>query len=513
MTGYPLAGLMKKILSASICFLFATYSVYALDSARAVKDYKVKEWLATDGLPYPSIRCVAQSGDGYLWVGSRTGLARFDGKTFTIYRKANLPILPNDSITALMTMANGTLWIGTEQGVLCYHEGSWFRPDLGPELANANILAIFEERPGSILLTITNRLFRYRDGRCEAVTSDDKKLFARITTMLRSSDGKLLLAGRGLLEEEPNGKFREILPKTEHKDEEILAVAAEPSGALWVGSAVSLWRIDGDMIQQFTTQDGLPSNAIRSLLRDSDGNIWIGTSNGLARYTNGQFQQVIVRRGETLSHVLCLFEDLEKNLWAGTDNGLLRIQDVKFANITQRDGLSVNSVLCVLEGRDGTRWVGTLGGGLARITPQGYVQNLGVADGLLQDSVISLAEDATGGLWIGYYLKGISYYKDGKFTDYTPPGKGSNNARARGFAIDKQGVVWTAIYGKLWRFSQGAFESVPLGPGLKDVRALHIDSAGGIWVGCAKAIGRLYEGNWTIYPKPAKLYKENTESF
>src|SRR3989442_1580588 len=115
MKDLPLAGLMK-LLSASICFLFATCSGYALDSARAVKDYKVKGGLATDGLPYPRIRNMAQRGDGYLWVGSRTGLARFDGKTFTIYRKANLPILPDDSIPALTTTANGTLWIGTEQG-------------------------------------------------------------------------------------------------------------------------------------------------------------------------------------------------------------------------------------------------------------------------------------------------------------------------------------------------------------------------------------------------------------
>ena len=460
----------------------------------------MSSWQMIDGLPYPSVAALAQSSDGYLWIGTRTGLGRFDGVNFTTYTGKNLPQLTSDRITSFCETADGSLWVGTGKGIACYRDGVWSRPTQVKSVDEGDVYSLFQESDGSILINCITKLFRLRDGRVEELTLQGGAAVPRLNSIQRVSNGDVFLAGNGLVRE-TDGALLDVSAEAGMVRAWIPALAAGPSGSLWLGTRFGLVSWDGKQRRTFTTRDGLPSNAIRSLLIDRDANLWVGTTNGLARYAKDAFRPLLISGVEPMSHVLSLYEDRERNLWVGTDNGLFRVHDVKVANLTQRDGLPINSVLCVLQAKDGTRWVGTFGGGLAHITADG-IQTFRVTDGMVEDGVNALAEDNDGGLWIAYYTGGVSCFKNGKFTHYSP---GDGTLRTVGLGVDRQGTIWASDARGLYRLAKGKFEPIPFANSPGNWRALHIDPAGGVWLGSPGIVGRFYEGKWTVYPTPKGL--------
>jgi PAS domain S-box-containing protein len=483
-------------------------SLLALDPSRPVREYRLAEFGMADGLPYPSIAALAQSADGYLWVATRNGLARFDGARFTTFRHDNMPELVDDRITALLEASDGTLWIGTGQGVTLYRNGKWSRPSLGRSLDEGGIISLAETPDHSILIaqsvdratarSVPSGVFLYRDGKVTELRLPGEKEMPRVDAMVCASATEILFAGVGLLRLE-HGAITDISKEVNVRTARFFAALVDSTGKVWLGGPLGLLRQSGGSYESLATADGLPSTSIRSLVSDRDGNVWVGTSNGLARFAAGRFQPLLMHGVESLSNVICMLEDSEGNLWVGTDNGLFRVQDVKVATLSQRDGLPVNPTLCVLETRDHTRWVGTIGGGLAHITSHG-IQTMRVQDGLREDSIGALAETPDGALWIAYYTKGIGRYLNGKF-EYFAPGAG---VRFRGLAVGAEGDVWVASSDGLFKFDGTQFERVPTDPAIQFPRALHIDPKGGVWLGGGKAFGRLFQGKWTVYHKPAE---------
>ena len=485
-------------------------SSWALDPARAVKDYHVQEWLSKDGLPYPGVRTVAQSGDGYMWIGCRVGLGRFDGVSFTLFNTTNLPALKDDDIQVLATSHDGTLWIGTPKGLLWYKNGGFSRPD-GP-LNQEFISAFCADPDGSMWIGSQAGLHHYLpDGTWEAVAStyfepvsNLVQKFARADSMVHQPSGELLIAGSGLFHLKDGSLIKFAPAGSTASFGQSRALAFDDAGGVWIGTSVGLHYWKDSEFHTYGIRDGLPASVVRSLLIDRDKNVWVGTANGLARFQNGRFEPVILAGVETLSHVLSLTEDHEGNLWVGTDNGLCRINDIKVTNVGQREGLRAKATFTVLEARDGTKWIGTFGGGLSHLTSSGMT-SLTAEDGLLDDSIISLAEDKNEGLWIGYNVKFLSYLKDGKLTHYGVK-QGVVN-RVRGIGIDAEGTCWIIDYRTLKRLVDGHFETVTV-PGVTDPRFLCVDRKGALDIAGSNAIGHWEAGRWTVYPKIGPIEPE-----
>lgn len=478
-------------------------SAWALEPARAVKDYRITEWLAADGLPYPSIRALAQSGDGFLWVGTRAGLARFDGESFTVYNPANQPALPSEDILAVARAADGTIWIGTSKGLIWYHEGTWSRPKLHAQLDQDIVCAFSPQSNGGMWIATAQGLFNYTPKKgCELTAPAPLRVVtegqppSRIETIASSPEGKLLVTAWGLFEKQGN-VLQDLFPDARIPFRETRAIAFDKSGGLWIASGLGLFYWKDHQLQSFGTRDGLPANSVRSLLIDHDDNVWVGTINGLARYANGKFQTV-VRGGEKLSHILCLDEDQEGNLWVGTDNGLYRISDLKVTTLSERDGLRSNAVLSLLQARDGSKWIGTWGGGLTHIGG-GRIESFTTENGLLEDGILCLAEDAVGGIWIGYNAKRLSYLKDGKLEHFAED-KGFAG-RARSLLVDREGTVWATDLSRLKRLESGSFKVVEI-PGMETCKLLCLGSNGDLWVLNRGAIARRSNGKWTVCPLP-----------
>ena len=461
----------------------------------------------TEGLPYPAVAALAQTRDGYLWLGTRVGLSRFDGITFTTYTTRELPQLTSDRISAFCEARDGTLWIGTGKGIITYRDGVWSRPPTDKAIDDAEISTLFEEPDGSLLLATVSKLFRVRNGTAaEVPVLGSNSSNNRINAIGGDAQGERVLAGRGLFRA-VDGGLQDISAEIGLSKPWIAALASGPSETIWVGTQLGLVWWNGKRHRTFTTTEGLPSNAVRSMLLDRDGNVWVGTSNGLARAGNEHFQSLLLHGIEAMSHVLCLYEDRERNLWVGTDNGLHRVQDVKVANLTQRDGLPINATLCVLQAKDGTRWVGTFGGGLAHIT-SGGIQTYRIADGLSEDGVAALAEAPDGTLWLGYQTRGIARLRNGRITNLTPSTRG---IRLSGLGVDAQGTVWASDNRTLYRSRGGDFETIPVDASIGVLSPLYIDATGGVWLAGPGGAARFAEGHWSTYPAPQSAGGQNAQ--
>lgn len=486
-------------------FLLTVPTAIALDPARSVRDYRTEEWGVRDGLPYPSIAAITQSADGYLWIATRTGLARFDGVAFTAFTPDSVPELPDARIISFCPLADGSLWVGTAHGLVHHAQGRWSRPSFGERVDQSGIFAISETPDHGLVVSISidranveagtpnTGLFRLQGGRATEILLADGGHVPRVDQLRRMPDGTLLGAGRGLYRIE--GDVAHDL-SAEVGNRTFLAMAVGSDGALWLGGPLGLVCRTAEGVKTFSNADGLPSNSVRSLFFDSDRTLWVGTSNGVARYIRGRFEPLLLHGVESLSNVLSLHEDAEQNLWAGTDNGLVRIQDVKVTTFSQRDGLPVNPTLCVLEAKDGSRWVGTIGGGLCRISADG-IEVFRAKEGLKEDSIGALAEGQDGAVWFAYYTRGVGRYHRGRIESFEAGGP----VRSRGLAVDRAGAVWAASSDGLFRFSDGRFERMPVDAGISFPRMLHIDRQNRIWLVGARGFGVLAEGRWTVHPK------------
>src|SRR6185312_14237537 len=162
--------------------------------------YAARTWHIDEGLPDNLVQAIAQTPDGYLWVGTRSGLARFDGVQFTSYDSRNTPALKNSSITALCTDNLGGLWIGTDGGGLsCLRDGKFFNFTKSEGLAGNHVRVIFESHDGALWIGTTEGMSRYQNGQFRSYTEADGLLSDAVNYIYEDRDGNIWIAtGKGL---------------------------------------------------------------------------------------------------------------------------------------------------------------------------------------------------------------------------------------------------------------------------------------------------------------------------
>jgi len=157
-----------------ICAVIAAATrASALDPQKAISQYIQTTWTTEAGLPQTSIYTIAQTGDGYLWVGTESGLARFDGVRFTVYNRRNTKALPTDYIARLLGARDGSLWIGTDSGLVHQKNGVWTTYTVHDGLSSNDIRALFEGSDGSIWVGTARGLDRLQDGKIRVYGNRD----------------------------------------------------------------------------------------------------------------------------------------------------------------------------------------------------------------------------------------------------------------------------------------------------------------------------------------------------
>ncbi len=393
------------------------WSQIQLDPAKEISQYVRNTWGTNQGLPADSILALAQTPDGYLWLGTEEGLIRFDGVAFTAFNKRNTPALLGDEVKALLVGSDGSLWIGTHGGGVTRLAHGQFRTFSSRDgLSSNSVLSLFEDSAYNLWIgTDGGGLNKLTGNEITAYTNleglPDNSIFA----IAEDVDGELLLGTRkGLRKWSRSGRCLAISPNTPLNGAYVRALRRGSDGALWVGtSGQGLYRLANSSVTHFTVHDGLRSNSVWALAEDSARSIWVGFgTSGITRLHDGKassFADDAVEVG-----TLALYSGKEGSLWVGTVGaGLKRFKNTRITTLSKAEGLSSDTTLAVMEDSHRALWTGT-DKGLNKIL-QNRVVKFTTANGLPDNLVLTVAQDGRGTIWAGT-RRGLSKLRGNSFT-------------------------------------------------------------------------------------------------
>lgn len=458
----------------------------ALDPSKALTQYQFDRWTEDDGLPQLSVSTILQTRDGFLWLGTQEGLARFDGLTFHIYDKRGSALRRND-ITALYEDRSGALWIATRGGGLArLKDGKMQTFTEQDGLPSNRITAIAEDAAGVLWIGTQNAGISRLDGNRFQAPPDTVLRESRISALAADLLGNLWIGTRdiGLLRYR-GGRYTVYTTAEGLPSNNISRLYVDRSGALWIGTRAGLGYLRHGKVTTYTTENGLPANSITAIHQDAAGTLWIGTGRtGLTRFRNGRFSTLSAEHGLAGESILALLSDREGSLWIGSSNGGLgRLREGKFTPFTTTEGLGSNTAYVTYEDAEGALWVGTDGGGATRLK-DGTARTFTTADGLGSNSVFSIWSTRDGAVWFGTLHGGLSRYYNGRFTTYTTKQGLPDNSI---FALyeDAEGVLWIGTNHGLSRYENGRFTTLTKEDGLPDnaITAISSDWKGRLAVG------------------------------
>jgi ligand-binding sensor domain-containing protein/signal transduction histidine kinase len=509
--------------------------------------YAARVWQIDEGLPHNEVQAIAQTTDGYLWVGTRGGLARFDGINYTRFDSKNTPEIKNDSISALCVDREGALWIGTGGGgVVRLKEGGFVRYSRTNGLAGDTVTALCEANDGSMWIGTTEGMSRYKNGEFSSYTQNEHLLSNLIRAICTDQENNIWVATDEGLNRWNNGVKDSFTTASGLPHNSVRGIYADRGGKLWIGTDGGMSFYSEGKFYSYDTLAGLADRVVSAIYGDRRGNLWVGTFGGLNRFQEGRFLNELNSEGLPYDKINDFFEDREGNLWVGSNEGLIRFTPKRFFAYTKRQGLSHNNVVSVLEDRARNVWVGTWGGGLNKLRgevitpfhfPNDYVLSLceaydgvwigsdfdrGLAkykngeftyytwkDGLIKAGLKVLHEDRFLNLWIGT-SKGLNCFRNGKFTTYTTQdGLAGNDVRA--ICEDAQGKLWFGTDGGLSLWRNGSFVNFTTKDGLPDnsVTALYGDNERNLWIGTTSGgLCRNFGGRFTTYNAKHGLFSD-----
>jgi ligand-binding sensor domain-containing protein/signal transduction histidine kinase len=454
--------------------------VEALDPGKAISQYMLDSWSVGESPALNRIYALAQTQDGYLWLGTRGGLVRFDGVQFTV-----IPGLENCATPGLLADRGGVLWIASQScGLYRLEHGRLTRVNLPSTLSGLILQSIARDHRGRLWIgTYGNGLLRDRQGQIERLPLGQALDSSYIMSICEDRQGAVWLG------DESGGVSRWLdghMVEYPLAKDRVEAITEDRGGELWIGTyGGGLWRLRGRRFERA----GLEGRHVSALLQDRQGTMWVGTEDrGLYREIGNRFE--LLAEGLASSEIHALLEDQEGNLWIATDAGLSRLKDGKFTTYTHREGLLKDRALCVMEDRTGAVWMGTDGGGLSRLE-RGRLTTLTNKDGLVSDWVLSLLEDRSGVIQIGTWT-GISRWRGGQLSR-SVSGVVFRDDHVYGLAQDRQGDLWAATDRGLLRTHEGTLTQFPL----RDAYAIAEDPRGDLWFGSNSCgLHRFSGGQW-----------------
>lgn len=405
--------------------------------------------------------------DGVVWSYGGINLYRNQNGVETVYTTKDG--LTGAHITSLFGDREGYLWIGTrDAGVQRLKDGvfkSYTSRDGLPDW----VQTFYEDRAGSLWMGTANeglaRLnYAHDDGRHDAAPAGER--VSRYTTahglsgnsvksVYEDSEGSLWVgtAANGL-----NRLRRQIITAYTRQDglgaDNVYPIYQDYAGNVWLGTwprGLTVYR-DGKFTN-YTKDDGLSAgNLVTALAEDREGRLWVGGHAGACWFKDGRFNAFPEKLELRGGGITAIYQDRAGGFWFATEAaGLYRFNNGKLSQLTTRDGLPSDSLRAIVEDRDGNIWVGTYGG-LVKFRNDSF-SVLTTKDGLAGNRVRSLYEDGDGVLWVGTYDSGLSRYKDGRLTSFTPR-DGLFNGGVFQILEDERANLWLTCNLGIYRVSR-----------------------------------------------------------
>jgi ligand-binding sensor domain-containing protein/signal transduction histidine kinase len=547
-----LAWRLLGLAVAGLVVLCHSVSVFAIDPNRMLSQYIHNFWGTEKGFPGGSVTSIAQTPDGYLWIGTDRGLIRFDGINFHIFEAG--PAIPTiGPVRKLLVDGQGTLWILLQNTKLLRYRGETFNLVRGE--AENGITAIGEGAGNAVLLSsLAMGILVYKDGSFVHASGEASapgqdayqtaadfswstsiaphrliEPTAAVISLAASTDGKIWLGtqDRGILFLD-GGKVHTVTP--ESSSLRVNCFLPLQNHELWIGTNQGALLWNGAEL----TREGIPSSLrnvdVLSMVRDRDSNIWVGTTRTLIRVNQSGVSSLAqeIRSGD--DRTTALFEDREGNLWIGGAQHLERLRDSAFVTYSlprqqstgtlyadsndytwiaaaegglwrlkageyeavAAAGLAADVVYSITSAGSDGLWIGRQQGGLSHLQ---YVKGALIAktytqhEGLAQNSVYTVLEGRDRTIWAGTLTGGVSELRNGHFTNYTTTdGLASNTVSSITEGTD--GTIWFGTPNGLTEKSANGWRTYRIADGLPsaDIDCLFEDSTGVIWIGTAEGL-------------------------
>jgi ligand-binding sensor domain-containing protein/signal transduction histidine kinase len=526
-------------------------TAFSLDPSRRVTQYVHEHWGEEEGFVGGTINAIAQSADGYLWIGTERGLVRFDGSRFTLMER---PVADEPSVgpvQGLISDTDGNLWVFLEgdRGLL-YHDGTFEDIYSHFDLQDMVITASALDYQFRILLSgLGAKTLRYDHKRFETLVETSENL-GTVLSLAATRDQSVWLGTREMgLFHSQNGHIARVVP--ELRNSKINCLASSKDGGLWIGTDDGVYLLDVSSKELFAPS-AFRGLQILAMKTDHDDNLWVGTNHGLVRINSFGAVSLDMFDRNSIHQVRTIFEDPDGDIWFGGPQGIDLLRNGMLTSYSAADGLPAvgggpvyidakervwfappsgglflmkdghanpvalaglgHDVVYSISGGGNEVLVGRQRGGLTILTETGdsfSSRTYETSDGLAQNSVYSVQRGRDGTIWAGTVSSGVSRLSGGEFTNYSnADGLPSNsvNSIIEGF----DGTIWVATPDGLASYSNAHWKNYSTQDGLPSasVKVLFEDSFHNLWIGTSEGLSYLSSGKIRVPSKLPEILKE-----
>lgn len=495
--------------------------------------YNFISYSTESGLAQSQIRSITQDRNGFLWLGTLAGLAKYDGKKFINYSIQNGLI--DNQIFSLAADRSLGLWIGTTGG-LNYFDGEKFKSYLFKNDMAENIVnAIGQDLNGDLwLATDGSGACKFSDGKFEYFTEESGLTNNYVRAVCIDDKGLVWFGTKnGICFYD--GKAFKTIDTNIAQPHNVSHIFMDKHKKLWFSTfGEGVYSYDGRTFKNYNETNGLINDWIRDAIEDSEGNIWFASKFGLSKFDGKTFMRFTEAEGLPVDYTNVVFEDKEKNIWIGSDGkGLCKFLGETFTYLTTKDNLGSNIVLSILEDQDQNIWFSTFGKGITKKEGNKTVQystneglnnnsiwaglkdknnnlwfctsdgiskfdgkkfkNYGVDNGLSARIVYSVCQDHTGNLWFGT-TRGVSVFDGTHFKNYIHD-TDNIGKDVRSIVEDGNHRLWFATKNGLYKFENNVFTKYTTADGLcnNNLISLAVDGDDNLWIGTRAGIN-YYDG-------------------
>ncbi|MCU1292493.1 MAG: putative two-component system sensor kinase [Bryobacterales bacterium] len=454
-------------------------------------------WSSENGLPQNSVHQILQTRDGYLWIATEGGVARFNGMQFTVFNQENDSAITSNDACCLAEDRTGVLWIGTSDGLLRYAGGAFRRYTTADGLPSPVVSSLAPTDDGFLLVLTGDGLAKY-DGRRFT------PLKVSASALGSGPNDRVWLATATALFTYNLADLRAI-PVPDLPKEPIEGLGSLQDGSKWVRTHTAFLLWNQGHLRIWRSGYELPGTRVLSFLADSRGILWVGTDQGLVALSTApksENARLEIQPAIGAAPILTMFEDREHNLWVGTDTtGLHILRQQKFRTLPALSGYPITAIT---QSANGTLWMGSKGEGLFRYAGN-QTRRLSTKDGLISDVILTVAADRDGSLWIGT-PDGLNHLQGEKIESYTSA-DGLPDDFIRSLYADRDGSLWIGTRRGLAHRQNGHFTVLSRADGLPSdlIGAMLRSSSNDLWIGTLDGLARIRDGKVNIFSKAQGL--------
>ena len=457
--------------------------------------YVATVWRTEQGLPQNSVNAMVQDPEGYLWIGTFGGLARFDGDRFTIFTSANTRGFSSARIRSLYASRSGELWVGTvDGGLMRLHDDVATTYTERDGLPAGLINSIRADAAGQLWINTSRGTARFAGTKIEAYVSHRGKPVSEF--YLQERDGSMWFqSGTDVVRFGANGAVATLHV---HKPGGLL-LRETPDGSVWIGWPEPQYRLvryfngmfSDAHLPEIKQTKFLPDSPQLLMALDVDRELLLLTPAGFVRVVGGKLGRPEEipwpANGGDLPKVRRLFVDREGNRWVGTiGSGLIRFRRAPLTAYGKEEGLSNASFSALFEDRQGRFWLG--GDSLHWFDGRKFHLLPGVIN------VRAITQTREGDMWFGGYGR-LYRWRSGILTHF------EIYPAVRAIYQDREGMLWIGTImedrpGGLYRLHDGKLEQLP---GISDVRKIIEDQDGSLWIGGLEGLWHIRNGNTVLY--------------